>query len=351
MGAHPKAPSHVGDRTLAEIISDDPCALLGETMARRYGNTLPFLFKLLAADTPLSIQAHPDKKQAEEGFASENAANIPLDAPNRNYKDDNHKPELLCALTEFWALNRFRKIPEILALVDEVASKTIESEVEALRRSPNRDGLRRFFRSTTELPRTRKQTLLSELLTSARRLENRRPEYGWILRIADQYPGDVGVLCVLLLNLVKLESGQAMFCVAGDLHAYLSGFAVELMANSDNVLRGGLTPKHIDRQELMEILTFRDEKVEILEPEAGRYATPADEFELSVMDLDDERVWRSSPGFEILVSVAGDARVSVPGEHEFVALQQGDSVAVPASVPHFLISGPARVYSAGTPRC
>ncbi len=348
MGAHPKAPSRVGDRTLAEIISDDPVVLLGEVTARRHGNTLPFLFKLLAADTPLSIQAHPNKTQAEEGFASENAAGIPLDAPNRNYKDDNHKPELLCALTEFWALNRFREIPEILGLMDEAVPKTIESEVEALRRSPDRDGLRQFFRSTMEMRGTRKQVLLSELLGRARKLENTRPEYGWILRVADQYPGDVGMLCVLLLNLVKLESGQAMFCMAGDLHAYLSGFAVELMANSDNVLRGGLTPKHVDPQELMKILTFRDEKVEILEPEHGRYATPADEFELSVLDIDDEGVRRSSPGFEILVGVAGQARVSVPGDPEVLALGQGESLAFPANVPDYLISGPAKVYSAST---
>jgi mannose-6-phosphate isomerase len=349
MGAHPKAPSRVADRTLLEIIEEDPVAMLGASIAEKFRGQLPFLFKLLAADTPLSIQAHPTKKQAEAGFLSENEVGLALDAPNRNYKDDNHKPEIVCALTEFWALSGFRPLPEMLELLDEAELFEISSQIESLRKAPNRDGLKVFFRAIMDIETTRKHTLLAELLQSARRLKSTRPEYQWIIEISKQHPGDVGVLCVILLNLVRLDPGQALFCSAGDLHAYLDGFAVELMANSDNVLRGGLTPKHIDVPELMKTLTFNDRDVEVIEPQAGCYATPADEFVLSVLEVGPSGEQRSSPGFEILVNVAGDATVSMPGGEGAVPLPQGSSVAVPAPVQELWISGSATIYAAGVP--
>lgn len=346
MGAHPKAPSRVGNRSLTELIAEDPIGMLGAATASRYVNRLPFLFKLLAADTPLSIQAHPNKAQAEEGFAAEDAAGLALDAPNRNYKDDNHKPEIFCALSQFWGLNGFRKIAQLLELLDEAELRTIAAETSSLRDSPNRDGLRQFFRAVVALNDVRKRSLLDELLTSARRLEVRRPEYPWILRISDLHPGDIGVVCVLLLNLVKLEPGQAMFCAAGDLHAYLDGFGVELMANSDNVLRGGLTPKHVDIPELMKTLTFNDRNVEVIEPRNGRYATPADEFVLSVLEVDGTETIRPSPGFEILVNVEGEATVSTPETGDTVPLPQGASVVIPAAVREYVIGGHAKIYGA-----
>ena len=349
MGAHPKAPSRIGDRTLIEVIADNPVGMLGAATAERFHGRLPFLFKLLAAGTPLSIQAHPNKAQAEAGFAAENAAGLALDAPNRNYKDDNHKPEILCALSEFWGLNGFRKIPQMLELLDEAELRTIAPESGSLRESPTRDGLKRFFQSIVELNEARKQSVLDELFASARKREATRPEYSWILRIHDLYPGDVGVLCVLLLNLVKLEPGQAMFAAAGDLHAYLDGFGIELMANSDNVLRGGLTPKHVDIPELMKTLTFNDGNVEVLEPTNGRYSTTADEFALSVLEVDGPEAMRPSLGFEILINVSGDAVVSQSGNSEAVRLSQGASVAIPASVEEYEVSGSATLYVAGVP--
>jgi mannose-6-phosphate isomerase len=188
------------------------------------------------------------------------------------------------------------------------------------------------------------------LLSSARELESTRPEYSWVLRISDLYPGDIGVLCVLLLNLVKLEPGQAMFAAAGNLHAYLDGFGIELMANSDNVLRGGLTPKHVDIAELMKTLTFDDRKVELIEPTNGRYATPAEEFLLSVLEVDGADVKKQSPGFEILINVCGDAVISEPGDSDVLPLGQGVSVAIPASVKEFVVSGSATLYVAGVNR-
>ena len=349
MGAHPKAPSRIGDRTLIEVIADNPVGMLGAATAERFQNRLPFLFKLLAAGTPLSIQAHPNKVQAESGFAAENTAGLALDAPNRNYKDENHKPEILCALSEFWGLNGFREIPQVLELLDEAELDTMAPEFASFRTSPNRDGLKRFFQSAVELNEARKQSVLDELLASARKLEATRPEYSWILRIYDLYPGDIGVLCVLLLNLVKLEPGQAMFAAAGDLHAYLDGFGIELMANSDNVLRGGLTPKHVDIPELMKTLTFRDGNVEVLEPINGRFATATDEFTLSVLEVDGPEVKRPSRGFEILINVRGNAAISQPGGTETLSLRQGASVAIPATVEEYGVSGSARLYVAGVP--
>jgi len=350
MGTHPKAPSSVGARSLAEIIADDPVGMLGAETARRYANRLPFLFKLLAAGTPLSIQAHPNKAQAREGFAAENAAGIALDAPNRNYRDDNHKPEILCALSEFWGLNGFRKIPEMLGLLEESRLNSLVDELGALRQSQTREGLRQFFHSVVKLREERKRPLLEELLASAHRLETTRPEYPWIIKIAELYPDDIGVLSVLLLNLIKLEPGQAMFAAAGDLHAYLDGFGVELMANSDNVLRGGLTPKHVDIPELMKALTFLGRGIEVIEPQDGRYSTPAEEFELAVLKVDSTQVRRAGRGFEILINVDGDAVVSIPGKAETVKLSRGASVAVPASVNEYAVSGPATLYSATVPK-
>ncbi len=349
MGAHPKAPSVVAGRTLLEIIETDPSSMLGANAAGRFRGRLPFLFKLLAADTPLSIQAHPNKEQAEAGFSRENAAALPIGDPARSYKDDNHKPEILCALTEFWALNGFRKMPTILGLFDEAELHTISDELESLRQTPTRDGLRPFFRAVVEIDESRKHSLLSELLASAHRLERTRPEYRWILEISELHPGDVGVLAVLLLNLVKLMPGQAMYCAAGDLHAYLDGFAVELMANSDNVLRGGLTSKHVDIPELMSTLTFQDGDAEVIEPQAGVYETPADEFELSVLKVKGNDVRRRSPGFEIMVNVGGEATVSAPGVDGAVPIPQGGSVAIPATIRECSIAGEATIYVAGVP--
>jgi mannose-6-phosphate isomerase len=195
----------------------------------------------------------------------------------------------------------------------------------------------------------RKTAVLSELLRTAKRLEASRPEYRWIIRINELYPDDIGTLYVILLNLVKLERGQAMFCAAGDLHAYLEGFGVELMANSDNVLRGGLTPKHVDIPDLARTLTFKDRPVGVIEPRDGRYSTPAEEFELSVLELSGVDVERLSPGFEILVNVSGDAAVSAHPNGEVVSLPQGASVAIPACVTDYVLRGNGTLFSASAP--
>ena len=351
MGAHPKAPSVAEERPLPEIIADDPIAYLGPDVATRYDNKLPFLFKLLAAGTPLSIQAHPNLEQAREGFARENAEGIPLDAPHRNYKDDNHKPEIICALSEFYGLNGFREIGEILILLDQAKLSSLESELTEFRRQPDTDGLRRFFKTVMELPADQKQQTVAQLVAWAKEDKNDLPESQWILRGRDVFGEDIGLLCILLLNLVELQPGEAMYCAAGDLHAYLDGFGVELMANSDNVLRGGCTVKHVDVPELVSLLTFDDRKAQIIAPEArpdGQkvYPTPAPEFELAVIDVDDGAPWTSPDEHTVEIIVCTEGHAVVTDHDVELPLSGGQSVLVPADAGTYLITGDAKLYKA-----
>ncbi|MBK8870498.1 MAG: mannose-6-phosphate isomerase, class I [Elusimicrobia bacterium] len=300
MGAHPGNPSKVarasGDSVgLDELIARDPEGLLGRETAAHYGG-LPFLFKVLDAAKPLSIQVHPGLEQARAGFADEDARGVPRQAPSRNYKDANHKPELVVAFgIDFWALRGFRPYSQITELLG------AHPELHKLAREfvPTAEGLKRLYGSFMTDRTENVEALLRPLLDRWRR-ENQKapfpkedPRY-WVLRADAQFssPGrtDRGLLSVLLLNLVKLKPGEALYLPAGVLHAYLEGTAMEIMANSDNVLRGGLTPKHVDVPELLKTVVFEGALPEVLSPRAVRgaesvYRTGAAEFELRRLDL------------------------------------------------------------------
>ena len=221
---------------------------------------LPYLLKVLAADEPLSLQAHPSAAQAAEGFARENAAGIPVDAPTRNYRDASHKPELICALTEFHALVGFREIAQTLALLRALDVAELAPHVALLAAQPDAAGLRALFTTWITLPQSVLDRAVPALQTACVRLAQQGREFArearMALELSERYPGDAGVLAALLLNLVVLAPGEALYLPAGNLHAYLSGAGVELMANSDNVLRGGLTSKHVDVAELLRVLDF-----------------------------------------------------------------------------------------------
>lgn len=299
-GAHPGSPSLLGNSvdpsgtntSLLDAIEASPRAALGANVAERYGR-LPFLLKLLAADRALSIQVHPTKQQAEEGFARENAEGVPLDAFHRNYKDDNHKPELLVALTEFRAMAGFRPIKRTLELLDTLGVDPLTTATEALRNDPTSAGLRATLEGFFGLERTEVSSILDALLPRAREIASGTPgQSKWmeqtlqgVVKIAEQYPGDVGILVALLLNHLALQPGEAIYLDAGQLHAYLDGLGVEIMANSDNVLRGGLTSKNIDVAELMNLVTCEPLDDPTLRPAAGgHYITPAPEFDLQRLD-------------------------------------------------------------------
>jgi len=330
--------------SLAELIAERPKGVLGEAVIARFGNTLPFLLKVLAAARPLSIQAHPDREQAREGYERETALNVPIDAKHRNYKDANHKPEVICAITLFWALKGFRPVGEIIAAFQGVSA--IEPELAALKDSPNKVGLKAYFDKVMTLDLSRRRELVDQVVSRARPGAEKNTHDYWLVKLDQLHPGDLGVACALMLNLVPLRPGQALYVPAGELHAYLEGTGIELMANSDNVLRGGLTEKHVDTQELLRTLTFNTGSAEVLTGE-GRgpaetvFRTDAEEFELSVIRLDGSRPYVSneSPGVEILLATEGNATITDCGAERDLGINRGCSVLVPAAVPQYRING------------
>lgn len=360
MGAHPKAPSQVfADglwRSLPEVIQASPEETLGQKVAARFSNKLPFLFKVLAAAKPLSIQAHPNKEQAGQGFARENELGIPLDAGHRNYRDDNHKPEIICALTPFWALNGFRRIEEILSLLEEAEIPDLAEIVSLLRSHSKRDGLKKFFNHLMTTDSGKKGKIVEQAVNSAEKRTPEEPVWMWMIRLNEEYPGDIGVLSPLFLNLVRLEPQQAMYLPAGELHGYLEGVGIELMANSDNVLRGGLTPKHIDVQELLAVLNFTDGDLNILSPKNSTsgeaiYSTEAEEFVLSVIRINKTAPF-SSPrdrSVEMIMCTEGEVSVTDLSDGETTLLTKGTSIIVPAAVEQYRIDGDGILYKAAVP--
>ncbi|WP_066910787.1 mannose-6-phosphate isomerase, class I [Millisia brevis] len=302
-GAHPADPAMLvrpesGDpkeRSLLAVIDSDPVGCLGASTAGTFHNRLPFLLKLLAAAEPLSLQAHPSALQAAQGFAADNSRGIPLDSPVRNYKDDSHKPELIVAIGEFHALAGFRDPARTLDFLSALAVDEMAPYVDMLGRQPDEHGLRMLFTSWITLPQARLRELLPALLDGCERHVAAGAavpfarEAATIVELGAAYPGDQGVLAATLLNRVVLQPGEGMFLDAGNLHAYLSGVGVEIMANSDNVLRGGLTPKHVDVPELLRVLDFRPIDASALVPEGPAPAwfdTPASEFRLGAIVFD-----------------------------------------------------------------
>lgn len=360
MGAHPKGPSQVLSdghwRSLPEVIQESPEETLGKEVAARFSNQLPFLFKVLAAAKPLSIQAHPNKEQAGQGFARENELGIPLDEPHRNYRDDNHKPEIICALTPFWALNSFRKIGETLRLLEEARVPGLAEIVSFLRSHPNRAGLKKFFNHLMTMDSGKQRKIVEQAVNSAEKRTNEEPVWTWMIKLNEEYPGDMGVLSPIFLNLVRLEPQQAMYLPAGELHGYLEGVGIELMANSDNVLRGGLTPKHIDVQELLAVLNFTDGDLNILGPEnlafgEAIYTTEAEEFVLSVMRINKESPFSSARdrSVEMMICTEGNVSVTDLSAGDITRLTRGISIIVPAAVEQYRIEGDGILYKAAVP--
>ena len=360
MGAHPKAPSQVLSdgswRSLPEVIQENPEETLGQKIAARFSNKLPFLFKVLAAAKPLSIQAHPNKEQAGQGFARENELGIPLDAPHRNYRDDNHKPEIICALTPFWALNGFRRIDDTLSLLEEARIPDLEEIVSFLRGHSNRDGLKKFFNHLMTTDSGKQDKIVEQAVNSAEKRTPDEPVWTWMIKLNDEYPGDIGVLSPLFLNLVCLEPQQAMYLPAGELHGYLEGVGIELMANSDNVLRGGLTPKHIDVEELLAVLHFTDGDLNILSPKnltSGEaiYSTEAEEFVLSMIRIREAAPFNSprDRSVEIMMCTEGEVNVTDLSDGETTLLTKGTSILVPAAVAQYSIEGDGILYKAAVP--
>jgi mannose-6-phosphate isomerase len=380
MGTHPGAPSRVilphGEINLGDITADP----------------LPFLFKLLAVEKPLSIQAHPNLAQAREGFERENREGLAQDAPNRNYRDPNHKPEILCALTPCAGMCGFRTPEEIrrLLAVFSVAPSPLREALTPLLRaleiSDPAEALRGFFGELFALSPELRKTL-TEFILSADDLYPHRPlsllkqtclssnsdpqrgsqhanlnqetqldavlspvaplpEWQLMRQFARLYPCDPAIIAPLYLNVFHLEPGEAVFLKAGLLHAYIHGFAVELMANSDNVLRGGLTPKHIDIPELMKVLDFNPVKLQIMKPDPEfccfTYPAPCEEFSLTMI----RGMGQSGPAVldrnapSICIVTKGE--VSVGG----IMLKRGESAFIPSGKEPLVLRGDFTIYAA-----
>lgn len=332
------------------VIAETPTKTLSQQLG---GKQLSFLLKILAADKPLSIQAHPNSEQAKAGFDRENSLGIPLTAANRNYKDVRPKPEVIVALSDFEALCGFKSLEQVDQLLEDIQTHTgvsdgLQSMAEnwrALLQQPN--GLQKLF-SDVSKRRGNFDGVAAELTTMA----DFDARFALAERLNLIYPGDPGVLLAMLMNHVYLEPGEALFLPAGNIHAYLSGLGVELMAASDNVLRGGLTEKHIDVAELESVLDFTSGEIPLVatkELTAGlvQYPCNTDEFLLYKVEPSGERILAdlNLPGEAIILCTAGEIAVSTSLDERLV-LRRSEAAYLSADAKFFSISGSGTAFLA-----
>ncbi|MFE9422343.1 mannose-6-phosphate isomerase, class I [Kitasatospora sp. NPDC006697] len=361
LGAHPGDSSRVdrgaGQAALSELIAADPAAELGAESVAKFGPQLPFLLKVLAAELPLSLQVHPTRAQAQAGFAAEEAAGVPVEAGHRNYKDANHKPELICALDEFDGLCGFRDPLATAGLMEELGLPGLAPLIDLLRTKPAEQALREALATVLSTDPAVVAATVDELAAVlAERLAEqpdspRALEWSGYAYAARHFPGDAGVLAALLLNVVRLQPGEALYLGAGVPHAYLHGTGVEIMANSDNVLRCGLTPKHVDVPELLKVVVFQPGDPGVLRPRAGAdgeelFPVPIDEFRLSRFALgagEQRRV--DGRAAQILLCTEGSVRLTGADGAE-LELGRGGSAYLPATGTDTVLSGAGTLFRA-----
>lgn len=353
LGAHPALPAYAtiggGEIALNRLTGAAGPVLLGEKAFEQFDGVFPFLMKILSAATPLSIQTHPNTHQAESGFARENHAGLDLDDPQRNYTDDKHKPELISALEDFYALRGFRPLDEL--------NRTVHAMPELSDLVPdgilNHDGMVELYVDLMQLPQIEVNRRLISLMQRLRTANVDRefgkadPEY-WAIRADDEFSRDDhkdrGLFSVFLLNLVHLRPGQGIYLPAGEPHSYLEGTGVEIMANSNNVLRGGLTPKRVDVEEFLSVLTFECRNPTILElkrdresSRRARYVTPVSEFELSRIQLNsgERQITDGAHGVELGIVLDGNVNIDSRGGSN-MDLNRGQSFLVPYGIPYIM---------------
>ena len=363
IGAHPDSPSLAlasaaasrrasddgGDRlALDELIARDPEHYLGSDSVAEFGPRLPFLLKVLAAERPLSLQVHPTLEQARAGFAREEAAGVDRAAAERNYKDDNHKPEMIFALTRFEALCGFRPAAESRAVflhlvqcfelmgldVPALLPRLLEDLSQADERSALRSAFERLIAGGEDVSAA--TAAIVEALVSGAPMASHVPELTTAVNLNHDYPGDPGVLISLLLNRISLAPGEAVYLPAGNVHAYLHGLGIEVMASSDNVLRGGLTPKFVDVPELLKTIAFEAVGVPTLSAETTMlgqelYRPPFQEFALQRVELRPgaEPVPLAQAGAAVIIVVSGAVLLDSPKGD--LQLERGASAFLPAA--------------------
>ncbi|HDI3253112.1 TPA: mannose-6-phosphate isomerase, class I [Vibrio cholerae] len=351
MGAHPNGCSGIAMNgkivQLSDFITQNPNLILGEYTARQFGE-LPYLFKILAAENALSIQVHPNKQQAERGFAQEEKLGIAPTAAYRNYKDPNHKPELVYALTEYQAMNGFRANQEILNYFIELSIDEIQPLVDAFQSNPTEQGLRDFFSGLLSLQGEIKNRALEVLITQAKQID--LPLFQLIVELEKHYPNDIGLFAPLMLNVITLQPGEAMFLDAETPHAYLHGTGLEIMANSDNVLRAGLTPKYMDIDELVACTQFKHKPLEQLRLKSEviegceQYPIPVADFKFAIIP----------PATQQTIGVQS-AEIVLPLDSSMILrhtngekclVRKGQSVFIPAYAEQYTIECDSRVARA-----
>ncbi|PIX18971.1 MAG: mannose-6-phosphate isomerase, class I [Deltaproteobacteria bacterium CG_4_8_14_3_um_filter_51_11] len=351
LGTHPMGPSKIvsedNEESLEEVINRNPVEFLGKDAARRFPSGLPFLFKVIAAAKPLSIQVHPDRLRAREGFHRENAAGIPLGSPLRSYRDESHKPELLCALSEFHALKGFRPAGEAWALLRDLDVEL--GEVESFSTA-------KFFRNLLSMDQGAVSALLHRVSGAAKERAGTDAAIGWVFKLGLQYPDDPGCLAPVLLNLISLRPQEALYVSPGEIHAYLEGAAVEVMANSDNVIRGGLTAKRIDRTELMEALNVEEKPCSVMVPVAVgscemQYRAQAEEFMLSIIEVDGAHAYRSAEkrNIEVYLCTCGSGKITEAQQGCSLPFERGDSFVVPAFIASYSLTGTGKLFKVTIP--
>lgn len=347
MGTHVKGPSllQVGRKELLlrEVIQGNPRKVLGKQVISKFKEQLPFLFKVLDVQKMLSIQAHPAKKEAEIGFAKEEESGISRIAPNRTYRDDNHKPEVMVALTEFWLLHGFKPIEEIQEVLALEAFQPLQPYFAD-------NNIFSLYQAIMEMPQEEVDGLLAPLWEHLQQLDEEtitkdQADY-WAIQAFNDYTlngnYDRGIFSIYLLNLVKLKRGEGIYQAAGLPHAYLEGVNIELMANSDNVFRGGLTQKFINVPELLKHLVFEPvtPKVLVGAPISNIekvYKTAAPDFELSQLKILQKDIYRpkqdASP--QIIIAVEGEGMIINSSIQ--LPFKQGESFFIEANVPYKIL--------------
>lgn len=353
LGAHPRGPARVATEAgageaLDAWIARDPVAVLGADVAARCDARLPFLLKILAVERALSLQAHPDAAQARDGFAREARAGV--DPAARLYADASAKPELIVAWTPFRALCGVRAPESVRSLFARAGLGDLAPAPGRDAATWLRDFLARWLGPDADGARSRRlEAALAATRTDAGAGD---PALAWMHRLAAQHPGDPGILAPLFLHVVDLAPGEGLFLEAGELHCYLEGAAVEIMASSDNVLRAGLTTKPRAVGELLRIGRFAPRTPSILRgseraPGERVYATSAREFELAAIEVGPEgRAVSAAHGVEILLGRAGRVEVRPEGQAAPLTLSPGAACIVPAAAGPYRLAGAGRLFRA-----
>ncbi len=354
MGAHPNGCSKMETtgELLSDIIKKYPVETLGHYTYQRFGD-LPYLFKVLAADKPLSVQVHPKLSDAKIGFEKENQKGIELNAFNRNYKDANHKPELVYALTFYRAMNGFRPIAEMVSIFEQANVSVLSEAVAQLKASPTSSSLQAFFTTVMSLTGKDKTDALAQLIEGSdtkAKTKVAREAFDMVVEFSEEFSDDIGLFSPLMLNVIELEPGEAMFLHAATPHAYVQGTGLEIMANSDNVLRAGLTPKHMDIEELISHTEFHSIPFDairlnpIKKDNKQNYPIPVDDFGFEIMEVLGAMETQFVRGAEILFCVEGE--VTIENEQSTVTIKAGQSVFVCNNSDYYRYSGQGRIARA-----